>query len=313
MNSQKPFYKMLDEICKEKNIEQKMLSYGWIRQLKKDGKTYHIMRYQFDLNTANSYNIAGDKFATYEVLKANNVPTIEHKMIFNPETRKGYFENKFIEEAKELLEKNNKKIVIKANESCKGRDVYFCGNEQEIENTVRKLFAEKKDTLSACPYYDIDYEYRAIYLDGEILFVYKKRKAYVVGDGKTTVRELVKKKNTSEVRIDVCRKVNLDYIPEVGEEVTVSWKHNLNSGAEPILINDNEENLDKIKEIAIKAGKAINIRFASVDIALTSKKELLVMEVNGSVCMNAFSESVPNGYEIAKDIYKKAIEKMIEE
>jgi len=123
----------------------------------------------------------------------------------------------------------------------------------------------------------------------------------------------VEKKNTEEVRIDVCRKVNLDYVPDAGEEVTVSWKHNLNSGAEPILINEEEENLNKIKEIAISAGNAVNIRFASVDIALTSKKELLVMEVNGSVCMNAFSESVPNGYEIAKDIYRKAIEKMIKE
>lgn len=313
MNSQKPFYRMLEEICKEKNIEQKMLSYGWIRELKKDNKTHHIMRYQFDLNTANSYNIAGDKFATYEVLKSNNVPTIEHKMIFNPETRKGYFEDKFIKETKELLAKNNNKLVIKANDSCKGKDVYFCSTEEQVEQIVKKLFSENKDTLSACPYLDIDYEYRAIYLDGEILFIYKKRKAYVVGDGKSTVKELIEAKENTEVEITICKKVDLNYVPKVGEEVTISWKHNLSSGAEPILIDENEENLDKIKDIAIRAGKAINIRFASVDIALTSKKEILVMEINGSVCMNRFSEVIPNGYEIAKNIYSKAIDKMMNE
>ena len=58
--------------------------------------------------------------------------------------------------------------------------------------------------------------------------------------------------------------------------------------------------------------KAMNITFASIDIALTSDKKVLVMEVNGSVCMNKFSEMIPNGYEIAKDIYKKAIIKMFE-
>ena len=35
MYSNKAFYKIIDEICKEKNIEQKLISYGWIRQLKK--------------------------------------------------------------------------------------------------------------------------------------------------------------------------------------------------------------------------------------------------------------------------------------
>ena len=31
------------------------------------------MRYQFDLNSEISYNIAGDKFATYEVLKSRGI------------------------------------------------------------------------------------------------------------------------------------------------------------------------------------------------------------------------------------------------
>ena len=182
MESIKPFYKMLNEICEEKQIEQKEISYGWIRELKKDNKAHYIMRYQFDLNSEIAYNIAGDKFATYEVLKSNNIPTIEHRMIFSPETRSGYYENKFIDEAKELLINNNNKVVIKANNSCQGKDVFFCVTEDEIEKVVKKLFEEKNDTLSACPYLDIDFEYRVVYLDGEILFVYKKRKPYVTGN-----------------------------------------------------------------------------------------------------------------------------------
>ena len=103
MESIKPFYKMLNEICEEKRIEQKEISYGWIRELRKNGKAHYIMRYQFDLNSEISYNIAGDKFATYEVLKSNSIPTIEHRMIFNPQTRSKYYKNKFLNEAKELL------------------------------------------------------------------------------------------------------------------------------------------------------------------------------------------------------------------
>lgn len=313
MESLKPFYKILAEICKEKGIKEREISYGWIRELSKDGDNHYIMRYQFDLNSEISYNIAGDKFATYEVLKSNNVPTIEHRMIFSPETRSCYYENKFVEEAKELLAQNNNKVVIKANNSCQGKDVFICLSEEEIERVVGKLFEEKNDTLSACPYVDIDFEYRVVYLDGEVIFVYKKRKPYVTGDGNLTVRELINNKfNPESIKIDVCRKVDLDYVPAFGEEVTVSWKHNLNNGAEPILVDDSDEYLSEVKKVAVMAGKAVNIKFATIDVALTHNKEVLVMEINASVCMNKFSEIVPGGYEIAKNVYSKAVDKMFE-
>ena len=312
MDTVKPFFRIMDELCEEKNITQEVISYGWITELKKNDVFKYIIGYQFDLNSAISYNIAGDKFATFEVLKSNNVPTIEHRMIFNPQTRSKYYKNKFLAEAKELLAQNQNRLVIKANDSCKGKDVHFCSTEKEIESTVQKLFEGNNDTLSACPYIDISYEYRAIFLCGEILYIYKKKKPYVIGNGRSTVKELIEEKFSPDMKIDICRDLDLSKIPGVKEEVTISWKHNLSSGAEPIVIDETDEFVDKVKEIATRAGNALNIKFASVDVVVTENKEILVMEVNGSVCMNKFAEIIPNGYEIAKSIYSKAIDKMFE-
>lgn len=310
MEKNKPFYKIIDEICREEQIEQKELSYGWIIELTKNNKKRNIIGYQFDLNSSTSYNIASDKFATYEVLNSNNIPTIPHKIIFNPKTRSLYYNQKFLEEAINLLKNNDNKIVIKANNSCEGKDVYYCSNENEIKDVVTKLF-KQNDTLSACPYEDIDYEYRAIYLCGDIIFIYKKKKAYVIGDGIHTVKELIDEKY-NKTHLSICKNLNLNKIPLKNEEVVVSWKHNLNNGAEPILIDDNDEYVEKIKNIAIKAGKAVNIKFASIDIAITSDKKIFVMEINGNVCMNKFTELLPNGYEIAKKVFKSAINRMFE-
>lgn len=311
MEDKIPFYKILDEICKEKNIEQKSLSYGWIRELKKDNKRHYIIRYQFDINNASSYKIANDKYATYEILKENNVPIVEHRMIFNPQTRSEYYKNEYLKQAKELLLKNDK-IVIKANCSCEGKDVYCCRNEEEVETATQVLF-EKKDTLSACPYLNIEFEYRAVCLDGEVLCIYKKRKPYVIGNGKSTLQELIQEKNLeNNIVIDVISSLDLKYIPKDKEEVTVSWKHNLSGGAMPVAVDENEELIKKIKRIAINAMQAMNMTFANVDIAVTSKKEVYVMEVNGNVCMNKFAKEYPNGYSIAKDIYSKALNKMFE-
>lgn len=310
MEQPKVFFKIIDEICKEKGITQKYLSYGWIRELKKDEKIRYIMRYQFDLNSSISFNIASDKFATYEVLKSNNIPTIEHKMIFNPETRSQYYAQDFISEAKRLLKSNDNKIVIKANNSCQGKDVHYCSTENDIEQTVNRLFEEKNDTLSACPFLNIDFEYRVVYLCGEILYVYKKRKPYVVGDGVSTLEELVNIKKEKYLNITLIKELNLNYVPKHGEEVVISWKHNLNGGAEPIILEENDEFKEKVTNIALDAGMALNIDFATIDIAVTDKKEVLVMEINSSVCMNKFAEIVPGGYEISKNIYAKAIDKM---
>ena len=312
MSSEKPFFRIMDEICKEKNIKQDIISYGWITKLQKENVSKYIIGYQFDLNSAISYNIAGDKFATFEVLKSSNIPTIEHRMIFNPQTRTKYYQNKFLNEAKELLKQNNNKLVIKANDSCKGKDVHFCSNDEEIESVVEKLFESNNDTLSACPYIDISYEYRAIYLCGEILYIYKKKKPYVIGNGKNTIKELITQKFSEDMKIDICRGLDVNSVPNDGEEITISWKHNLSSGAEPIIIDENDEFIKEVRNIAKKAGDALNIKFASVDVVVTEKKEVLVMEINGSVCMNKFVEIIPNGYEIAKSIYSKAVDKMFE-
>ena len=308
----KNFDIIIDELCKEKNIEIKELSYGWIKELKKGDKIHHIIGNKLDLNTEISYEIVNDKFATYEVLNANNIPIVEHKMIFNPKTRSDYYKKSFIEEAKKLL-LNNKKVVVKANDSYQGKDVYLCENEIEIYNVIDLLFKNENDSLSVCPFLDIDFEYRCLYLFGDIIYSYKKEKPFVVGDGVNNLYKLIKNKEEKEnINIEVFKNIDLNRIPENNEKVIISWKHNLNNGAIPILINDTDEYVSQIKEIAKKAGDLLNIKFASVDVSLTSNKEIYVMEVNGNVCMNKFSCLVQNGYEIVKNIYSKAIDKMFE-
>ena len=81
------FHVLMREVCAEMGIKVEKLSYGWILQLSKDGKVRHVTGTRFDLNPEATGDIACDKYATYEVLNSQNVPIIEHVMIFNPATR----------------------------------------------------------------------------------------------------------------------------------------------------------------------------------------------------------------------------------
>ena len=68
------FHTLIKEICGEKGISCTKLSYDWILELKKGDKVYHITGNRFDLNKEAAGHVACDKYATYEVLKSNNIP-----------------------------------------------------------------------------------------------------------------------------------------------------------------------------------------------------------------------------------------------
>ena len=309
---QKIFKQIINELCEEKNIKITSNSFDWITNLTKNNITKHIIRNQLEINSASSYIIANDKYATYSILSSNNIPVIEHKMIFNPKTRSSYYQKEDIEDVYIMLDKY-KKIVIKENDSCKGKGVFCCSNKNEVNNLIDFLFENNNNNLSICPYLDIDYEYRNIYLDGEILYTYKKEKPYVIGNGINTVKELINEKFPDNIyEIEVDEKIKLDYIPQKYEKVIIFWKHNLNCGAEVIVVDDNDEFLEKVKEIAKNAASAINIKFATIDVAVTKNKQIFVMEVNASVCMNKFVMNLKQGYKITKNIFSKAIDKMFE-
>lgn len=304
---------IIKELCNEMNIKVKKLSYGWLLQLTKDGKVRHITRNHFDNNPQASGEIADDKYATYEVLKSQNVPVIEHTMIFNPAIRTKYIPEEGIWNTivSEFLK--CEKLVVKSNDGCMGKGVELCHNLREIEIAIQKLFHQKEGSVSLCPYYDIKTEYRTFYLNGEVLLIYGKTKPFVIGDGKSTLEKLIEALNLPDKKViqDNLSKLDMNVVPKQGEKVDISWKYNLSGGAIAKVL-DKGELYQKIESLVIKAGKAMNMNFATIDVIQTVDDELYVMEVNSGVCATIFAETVDGGYEMIKDVYRKALEALFE-
>lgn len=234
--------KIIDEICKERGIEEKFLSFGWIRELKKDGRIVHIVRNHFDLNPASCMDIVNDKYATYEVLKENNVPSLEYNIIFNTRTR-GDFSKNIEEEVHKYFELYNQKLVLKTNNSSEGLGVFLFENEQELVAKVKELFFKEKEfNINVCPFENIEEEYRAVYLDGEVLFLYKKVKsqnswkhnlangaipAEVIGEDKYKILQIAKSAgkavNARFVTVDISKTVDgRFFVMEINGSVCMS-------------------------------------------------------------------------------------------
>ena len=309
---ERTFHALMSEICAEMEINMEDLSFGWILQLSKDGKVRHITGRRFDLNPEATGDIACDKYATYEVLNSQSVPVIKHTMIFNPTTRASLIgdDGIWLTVTSEFLKYGC--LVVKPNNGCEGNGVSLCCSLKETEGAIQKLF-KSQNSVSICPYYDIRTEYRTFYLDGKVHLIYGKTKPYVTGNGKYTIAELIEELNLPDKRVvqENLKELDLTYVPAMDEKVNISWKHNLSGGAMPTILAKGEL-YDKIEKLAIDAGKAMNINFATIDIIETTDDKLYVLEINSGIGATIFVESVDGGYEIIKDIYRQAIKKLFQ-
>ncbi len=80
-------------------------------------------------------------------------------------------------------------------------------------------------------------------------------------------------------------KRELDAILPPGQRRVLNWRHNLDSGALPVL-SDQGEIRDACVRLAVKAAQAIDIRFASIDLVRV-EGEWKMLEINSGVMMEA--------------------------
>ena len=285
------FYELIKEICKELNIEYTILSKDWIIKLEKDNKVKYLTGNKFDLNGHAIGNIMDDKYALYEILNNLNIPVCEHNIFYAENNHQDYAIgcNKK-EDIINCFHKYNEDVVVKPNKGSMGIGVYLL-----IKNY----------SISICPYYHIKNEYRVIVLDNEIKLIYKKINPIVIGDGKSTLKELLIKFN-SNYYID---KEIPNIIPKKNEIYTYDFHFNLSKGS-IATIDIDYDTKEKICQLALEVSKKVGITFASIDIIETTDNKLLVLEANSGVTINKAINFIPNGYNVAKNIYKEAIIKM---
>src|SRR5699024_4536972 len=158
---------------------------------------------------------------------------------------------------------------------------------------------------------------RIYVLDDRVLAATKRIPAHVIGDGKSSIKELIEAKNNDRkdnpylasklIDIDADLTYYLegqgyvldDVVPE-GETIYVRGQSNVASGGDPIDITDQISS--KEKEVAIRAAKAIpGFVHGGVDVLLNGEK-ISVIEINVTLdmCLHMFPtygepRNVPEG------------------
>ncbi|MEX1071679.1 MAG: hypothetical protein WEC37_03545 [Anaerolineales bacterium] len=314
VNKERILVSLLREIADEQGLKLETFSQDWILRLEKDDVARHIFGYNFELNSATAQLLAGDKSAVSDLLGHRNVPRVEHRLFLHPKLA-GYVSAEGNWPSMLTYAKDQGfPLVAKPNIGTGGEDVERVDNAAELEQVVAALFNVHR-AICLSPYLEIDQEYRALMLDDTCELLYAKRRPHVIGDGQSSVLELIEKllldglltQQMAGQAIEQHRG-ELKQVPDKGQEIIIGWKHNLGEGSAPQIVPEGPLR-DQLIAMARATQKMINIRFASIDIVQV-KDELLVLEVNSGVMMEYFVKHFAEGRALARGIYAHAVQKM---
>jgi glutathione synthase/RimK-type ligase-like ATP-grasp enzyme len=205
-------------------------------------------------------------------------------------------------------------VVCKPNEGTGGRDVWRTRTLVELEAAVHRIFARTR-ALCLSPFHAIDAEYRVYVFRDVARIVYAKERPRAVGDGRSTLLELVladpalapalaaRMGASGEARAG---ELDLARVPAAGEAVLLNWRHNLGQGGSPRLLDEADPRVPRLVELARNAARTLGIELAAVDV-VDAGGELKVLEVNCGIMMESFARSSAENRARAKSFYEAIV------
>jgi glutathione synthase/RimK-type ligase-like ATP-grasp enzyme len=308
MNTPRILVDIITRYCAERAIALDIRADGWLLVLDQLPRRQLILGYDFGLNSAVAHRVATDKAATSEVLALSGVACVPHTYFMAP-VLSGAPEPPWAEML-ELLQIHPDGVVVKPNEGTSGRSVTRATNSGKLETAVNAIFAMAAN-VALSPFLVIDDEIRVVLLDGTPLIVYRKQRPTVTGDGVHSLRGLIVAATAPAqrtARLAEFDASDLDALVPQGQQRLLNWRHNLEFGAQPELLESSDVR-DACVELAVAAAQAIGIRFASIDIVRADGR-WQVLEINSGVMMETLAKSYPERVHAA---YSAALDRLFGE
>jgi glutathione synthase/RimK-type ligase-like ATP-grasp enzyme len=309
LTSQRIFLESVKKYCLAHDIAIEVRSGGWLVIMQRGSQRRVAFGYDVGLNSAVAHQVANDKSACVEVLKLAGVACIPHTLFLGSKLSAHIPGSGSLEAMLTLLDQHPQGLVVKPNEGTSGELVFRVTTRAQLEQAVARIFSSYP-SLAISPYVEIKSEIRFVVLDDRVLLAYIKLRPSVFGDGVHSLRELMQRTASADqlkVIADDFSAAELDAIPPAGKLRDINWRHNLEFGAEPVLLKRREMQHFGL-ELAMKAAQAVRIRFASIDVVETDG-QMHVLEVNSGVKMEVFGKRAPD---LVEAVYEQALDKVFE-
>ncbi|KKT19728.1 MAG: cyanophycin synthetase [Candidatus Nomurabacteria bacterium GW2011_GWB1_43_7] len=174
----------------------------------KNGIVRSLRMYSLDLNHIASADIARDKDFAKFFIKKRGYPVAEGRTFFEDNWAKTVKSKRTASSAPRYAKKLGFPVIVKPNSKSQGAGVCLVWNTKELRRALSEVF--RSDKVAIIERYLPGKDYRIVILDGKVISAYERIPLSVMGDGKTSVLNLLKNKQKKFIEQERDTKINLN-------------------------------------------------------------------------------------------------------
>lgn len=304
--------------------------WGIVGQITFKSGQHSYFRYNtLDLNPMGGSEIARDKDYSNFFMKAMGYPIVPgSKTFFSEQWGKAIGSpRRNIDAGYRHARKIGFPVIVKPNSGSQGVGVSLVHNKREFYNAVRSVFKRDRIVLVQKPVRGTDY--RLVVLDKKVISAYERIPLNVVGDGKSTIGQLLKinqkqfvassrdtQIKTDDPRIAIKLKhqgLSFRSVPVKGQKVYLLDNANLSTGGDSVDVTENVH--PAFRKLAVKLTRDMGLRLCGVDLMIEggiSQKpsSFWVLEINSAPGLDHYAKIGKAQERIVEDLYFEVLKHM---
>lgn len=292
----------------------------------KSGRQSYFRYNTVDLNPMGSSEIARDKDYANFFMKSLGYPVVPgSKTFFSDKWAKAIgASRRDIDAAYKHAQKLGLPVIVKPNSGSQGKKVALVSTKLDFYKAMRAIF--EIDRVALVQKVLVGKDYRIVVLDNKVISAYERIPLNVLGDGKSTISNLLRKKqqefiassrdtqiNPNDPRIKTkLRRSGLSFrsVPIKGEKVFLLDNANLSSGGDSVDVT--KEMHPRFKKLAIKLTRDMGLRLCGVDLMINgdiSQKlaPFWVLEINSAPGLDHYARSGKSQEKIVEKLYLEVL------
>jgi len=304
--------------------------WGKVGQIIFESGRKRYFRYStLDLNRMGASDIARDKDYAKFFMKRMGYPVITGKAFCTEKWAAQIHSHESIAAAYRYARKLGWPVIVKPNSKSQGRCVFKAQTRRAFETAFKA--ASKMDTMILVETFVTGHDYRLVVLDGRVISAYERIPLSVTGDGRTSIRGLLHKKQRifkrtgrdtvlklDDRRIaDKLSRQGLSFYsrPSKGQLVYLLDNANLSSGGDSKDVTEVVH--PDFQKLAVNVTKDMGLRLCGVDLMIAGdisqaprKGEYWIIEINSAPGLDHYATIGKAQQKIVEDLYLEVLKAM---
>ena len=290
------------------------------------GKTHFFSNTNFSVNALGPVKIARDKGYAAAFLRRFGYRVADSQTFFSEKLNARLAIRRTIDDGWDYACSLGLPVILKPNDASQGKLVTKVDTKEDYYQVAAEIF--KLTPVMLVERFHAGTDYRVVVFDNEIISAYVRVPLSVVGDGTSTIDELITALQETFVRAGrntIIRREDpripkklaqqgytVGSVPPVGVRVALLDNANLSTGGESIDITRTIH--PDFARLAIHATRDMGLRLCGVDLLaydltrpLAENPDAIIIEINGSPGLDNYMAAGEEQYNTVKTMYRKIL------